>query len=198
MIFGLALITAGCLILWWRSRSLSYPTLLRPTIFQIPLSATVVMLLGLAFLGFGLRSIFKINLILAVGIASTLLLYIAVRLARNSIKARIDRVFKCHNEMRLINVVRQNRHQPLFEGIDLLREVAVLYARKQGWPRLKIESFRLSFIDTDNLARVADLKELTYALVLFDGREERSEDFGLSGRHSKYLDERYERANLAV
>jgi hypothetical protein len=160
------------------------------------------MLLGLAFIGFGLRIVIKINLIVAVGIAMILCLYLALRLSGNTIRARIDRVFKCYNQVRLINVIRQNRHQPIIDGIDLLREVAALYAKRRGWPRLKAESFRLSFVDTDTVQRVTDLKELAYALVIFDAREERVESidkhFGLEGKHTKYLNERYERSNATV
>ena len=55
----------------------------------------------------------------------------------------------------------------------MIRKTAALYAERQGWPGLKIDSFRLSFIDTEGGARVENLKDLAHALLLFEAREER-------------------------
>ena len=61
----------------------------------------------------------------------------------------LDRVFRCYNEIRLANVVRLKRTHSVLDDTEILRNTAALYGRRQRWPRLKIDSFRLSFIDTD-------------------------------------------------
>ncbi len=160
------------------------------------------MFFGLAFIALGLEVISRTNLFLALGIGIFLGLYQVVRQFRNTIRARIDRIFRCHNEIRLADIARRIHGQSPFSDIDILRKTAALYAERQRWPRLKIESFRLSFIDTKGTARITDVKELAYALLVFEAREEHIErtdrSLASNGRNSQYLDERYERFTQAA
>lgn len=202
MLLGIILTSIGCLILWWRARSLSYPILLRPTIFRNGLMPVMTMISGLSFITFGLYIISQENFFVALAISVILSVHQALRLSRNRIKARIDRVFRCHNEIRLANIVRQNLNQPLFDDTEMIRKTAALYAKRQSWPRLKIETFRVSFIDTEGAVRITNVKDLAHALLLFEAREERMDEwsdkhFAPYGGNWKYLNERYERFNVA-
>jgi hypothetical protein len=78
---------------------------------------------------FGLYIISQENLFLALAVSVILVVHQAIRLSRNRIKARIDRVFRCHNEIRLANIVRQNLNQPLFDDTEMIRKTAALYAQ---------------------------------------------------------------------
>jgi hypothetical protein len=163
---------------------------------------TMTMILGLSFTAFGLYMTLKENPFVALGISVILGAHQALRFSRNRIKARIDRVFRCYNEIRLANIVRQNLNQPLFDDTEMIRKTAALYAKRQSWPGLKIDSFRLSFIDTEGGARVENLKDLAHALLLFEAREERMDEwsdrhFAPNGEAWKYLNDRYERFNGA-
>lgn len=203
MIAGLALTAIGCIVLWWRARSLSYPIVLRPTIFRVTLLPTITMLLGLASIAFGLIAVSRRNLFLALGIAIILSLHQSVRLSRNTIRRRIDRAFRGYNEIRLANLIRQHHNQAPFDQTEMLRETAASYAKRQGWPPFKVDSFLVSFIDTDGLAKITNIKDLAYALLVFEAREERMDEwserhFPLQGPNWKYLNERYERFNDVV
>jgi hypothetical protein len=162
----------------------------------------MTMILGLSFTAFGLYMTFKENPFVALGMSVILGVHQALRFSRNRIKTRIDRVFRCYNEIRLANIVRQNLNQPLFDDTEMIRKTAALYAKRQSWPGLKIDSFRLSFIDTEGGARVENLKDLAHALLLFEAREERMDEwsdrhFAPNGEAWKYLNDRYERFNGA-
>ena len=202
LLLGIILTVIGCFILWWRARSLSYPIILRPTIFRNVSVPVMTMILGLSFTAFGLYMTFKKNPFVALGISVLLGVHQVLRLSRNRIKSRIDRVFRCYNEIRLANIVRQNLNQPLFDDTEMIRKTAALYAKRQSWPGLKIDSFRLSFIDTEGGARVENLKDLAHALLLFEAREERMDEwsdkhFALNGEAWNYLNDRYERSKGA-
>ena len=164
---------------------------------------TITMLLGVASIAFGLIAVSRRNLFLALGIAIILSLHESIKLFRNTIRRRIDRAFRCYNEIQLANIIRQHRSQPPFDQTEVLRETAASYAKRQGWPPFKVDSFLVSFIDTDGLAKITNIKDLAYALLLFEAREERMNEwsekhFPLQGPNWKYLNKRYERLNDVV
>ena len=114
-----------------------------------------------------------------------------------------DWVFRCYNEMMIANIGRRNTNQPQFDETEMLRGTAAYYAKRQGWPRLKIETFLVSFIDTEGAARVTNIKDLAYALLAYEVREERLDawldrHFPLDGGNWNYLNERYEGHNDAA
>lgn len=197
---GIILTFIGCFMLWWRGRALSYPISLRPTIYRIQLISMIAFLFGIGLIAFGLFFISEQSLTFAVSIAIVLLAYQVIKLLRNTTKSRIDRIFKCYRQMKIANIFRQNRKEPLLDEAELFRGTAILYAKKQGWPSLKFEVFRVSFIDTESASKVTNIKDLAYSLLLFEIREENMDEwndkhFNFESENSKYLDELCERFN---
>ena len=163
----------------------------------------LTMLSGLALIAFGLYVISKANRVVALGITLLLCLHQAIRLSRNTTRARIDRVFRCYNEIRIANIARQNLNKPTFDETEVLRRTTAYYAKRQGWARLKIKTFQVSFMDTEGAVRITNIKDLAYALLAYEVREERMDawldrNFPLDGENWNYLVERYERFNDAA